>query len=102
MTAVEEEPLNRAYDAGLLRRLLVYLRPYRLPVAGAVLLLLAGAALTLLAPALTQRALDVAIPRHDLGLLGTLAAIFAAGLVLEFLAEYGQTLLTTQVGQRGM
>jgi ATP-binding cassette, subfamily B, multidrug efflux pump len=102
MTAVEEEPLNRAYDAGLLRRLLVYLRPYRLPVAGAVLLLLAGAALTLLAPALTQRALDVAIPRHDLGLLGTLAAIFAAGLVLEFLAEYGQTLLTTQVGQRVM
>jgi ATP-binding cassette subfamily B protein len=102
MTAVEEEPLNRSYDAGLLRRLLVYLRPYRLPVAGAVLLLLAGAALTLLAPALTQRALDVAIPRHDLGLLGTLAAIFAAGLVLEFLAEYGQTLLTTQVGQRVM
>jgi ATP-binding cassette subfamily B multidrug efflux pump len=102
MTAVEEEPLNRSYDAGLLRRLLVYLRPYRLPVAGAVLLLLAGAGLTLLAPALTQRALDVAIPRHDLGLLGTLAAIFAAGLALEFLAEYGQTLLTTQVGQRVM
>ena len=103
MTAVEEEePLNRSYDAGLLRRLLVYLRPYRLQVGGAVLLLLVGAVLTLLAPALTQRALDVAIPRHDVGLLGTLAAIFAVGLVLEFLAEYGQTLLTTQVGQRVM
>jgi ATP-binding cassette subfamily B protein len=103
MTAVEEEePLNRSYDAGLLRRLLVYLRPYRLQVGGAVLLLLVGAVLTLLAPALTQRALDVAIPRHDVGLLGTLAAIFTVGLVLEFLAEYGQTLLTTQVGQRVM
>jgi ATP-binding cassette subfamily B protein len=103
MTAAEEEePLNRSYDAGLLRRLLVYLRPYRLQVGGAVLLLLVGAVLTLLAPALTQRALDVAIPRHDVGLLGTLAAIFAVGLVLEFLAEYGQTLLTTQVGQRVM
>jgi ATP-binding cassette subfamily B multidrug efflux pump len=102
VTAAEEEPLNRSYDAGLLRRLLVYLRPYRVQVAAAVLLLLAGAVLTLLAPALTQRALDVAIPRHDLGLLGTLAAIFAAGLVLEFLAEYGQTLLTTHVGQRVM
>jgi ATP-binding cassette subfamily B protein len=98
----DEEPLNRAYDAGLLRRLLVYLRPYWLQVAAAVLLLLIGAALTLLAPALTQRALDVAIPRRDLGLLATLAAVFAAGLVLEFLVEYAQTLLTTHVGQRVM
>jgi ATP-binding cassette subfamily B protein len=102
MSLAEEEALGRSYDAGLLRRLLVYLKPYRAPVALAVLLLLVGAVLTLLAPALTQRALDVAIPRRDVGLLGTLAALFVAGLVLEFLAEYGQTLLTTYVGQRVM
>src|SRR5687767_4372702 len=102
MSATADEALDRAYDAGLLRRLLVYLKPYRAPVALAVLLLLVGAALTLLAPALTQRALDVAIPRRDVALLGTLAALFALGLVLEFLAEYGQTLLTTYVGQRVM
>jgi ATP-binding cassette subfamily B multidrug efflux pump len=102
MSAEVDEPLDRAYDAGLLRRLLVYLKPYGVQVGLAVLLLLVGAALTLLAPALTQRALDVAIPRRDVGLLGTLAALFAIGLVLEFLAEYGQTLLTTLVGQRVM
>jgi len=102
MSTAADEPLDRAYDAGLLRRLLVYLRPYRAQVALAVLLLLVGAALTLLAPVLTQRALDVAIPRRDVGLLTTLAALFALGLLLEFLAEYGQTLLTTYVGQRVM
>ncbi len=102
MSGAADEPLDRAYDPGLLRRLLVYLRPYRSQVVLAVRLLLVGAALTLLAPALTQRALDVAIPRGDAALLGTLAAVFAFGLVLEFLAEYGQTLLTTYVGQRVM
>jgi len=52
-----EEPLGRGYDAGLLKRLLVYLRPYRLPVFTAVLLLLGGAALTLVWPILTHRPL---------------------------------------------
>lgn len=97
-----DEPLDRAYDAGLLRRLLVYLRPYRLHVAGAVALLLLAAGLTLVGPALTERALDVAIPRRDTALLATLAAIYLAALLLEFLADYGQTLLTTYIGQRVM
>lgn len=97
-----DEPLDRAYDAGLLRRLLVYLRPYRLPVAGAVALLLAAAGLTLVGPALTQRALDLAIPRRDVALLATLAAVYFAALLIEFLADYGQTLLTTYIGQRVM
>src|SRR5262245_3834618 len=97
-----EEPLNRGYDAGLLKRLLVYLRPYKAPVFAAVLLLLGGAALTLVGPALTQRALDIAIPQRDAALLGTLAALYLGALLLEFLFEYGQTLLTTYVGQRIM
>jgi len=100
--AAPDEPLDRAYDAGLLRRLLVYLRPYPLPVGGAVLLLLGGAGLTLVGPALTQRALDVAIPHRDIGLLGTLAALYLGALGLEFVIEYGQTLLTAYVGQRVM
>jgi ATP-binding cassette subfamily B multidrug efflux pump len=98
----QDEVLDRSYDAKLLRRLLVYLRPYRGLTLLAVVLLLAGAGLALVGPALTQRALDVAIPLRDTGLLGTLAALFLAGLVLEFLVEYGQTLLTTYLGQRVM
>ncbi|MEA2724408.1 MAG: ATP-binding cassette, subfamily multidrug efflux pump [Gemmatimonadales bacterium] len=98
----QDEALDKNYDARLLRRLLVYLRPYRSLTVLAVLLLLSGAGLALVGPALTQRALDVAIPARDTGLLGTLALLFLAALVLEFLVEYGQTLLTTYLGQRVM
>jgi ATP-binding cassette subfamily B multidrug efflux pump len=57
----QDEIFEKSYDATLFRRLLVYLRPYRGLTAAAVALLLAGAGLALVGPALTQRALDVAI-----------------------------------------
>ena len=98
----QEEPLGRAYDAGLLRRLLRYLGPYRGLTAVAVLLLLVGAGLALVGPVLTQRALDVAVPTRDAGLLATLAFLLVGSLFLEFLADYGQSLLTTHIGQRVM
>ena len=98
----QDDVLDKGYDAALFRRLLVYLRPYRSLTALAVMLLLAGAGLALVGPALTQRALDVAIPRHDIGLLGTLGALFITALVVDFAVEYGQTLLTTHIAQRVM
>src|SRR3954466_3673648 len=98
----QDEALDRGYDAALLRRLLVYLRPYGGLTILAILLLLAGAGLALVGPLLTQRALDVAIPRHDIGLLGTLAGVFLGALLVDFGVEYGQTLLTTFIGQRVM
>jgi ATP-binding cassette subfamily B multidrug efflux pump len=98
----QDEALDKSYDATLLRRLLVYLRPYRGLALLAVLLLFMSAGLALVGPLLTQRALDVAIPRRDFGLLGTLAVMFLAALLLEFVVEYGQTLLTTYIGQRVM
>jgi ATP-binding cassette subfamily B multidrug efflux pump len=97
-----EDLSDRGYDAALLRRLLVYLRPYRALTAVAVTLLLAGAGLALVGPALTQRALDLAIPHHDTGLLGTLGALFLGALLLDFVVEYGQTFLTAFIGQRVM
>jgi ATP-binding cassette, subfamily B, multidrug efflux pump len=98
----QDEALDRGYDAALFRRLLVYIRPYRALTAFAVLLLLAGAGLALVGPVLTQRALDIAIPHRDMGLLTTLAALFIAALAIDFLVEYGQTLLTAYIGQRVM
>jgi ATP-binding cassette, subfamily B, multidrug efflux pump len=90
------------YDAALLRRLLRYLRPYRWLATGAVLLLLFQSGLALVGPRLTEHALDVAIPRKDLGLLGLLAGLYVGTLLLELVAEYGGVLLTTFVGQRVM
>ncbi|HET8763234.1 MAG TPA: ABC transporter transmembrane domain-containing protein, partial [Gemmatimonadales bacterium] len=97
-----EEPLGQAYDARLLRRLLGYLRPHLRLAFGALVLLLLSAGLALVGPRLTQYALDVAIPRRDVGLLGTLALLYIGALALDFLADYGQTLLTTLIGQRVM
>lgn len=98
----DEEPLGRAYDARLLRRLLQFLRPHWALTALALLLLLVAAVLTLAGPRLTQHALDVAIPARDTGLLTTLALLFLAALALEFIADYAQALLTTTIGQRVM
>lgn len=104
MAAVDprDEPDEKSYDAALMRRLLHYVRPYALLASLALVLLLGTAALTLVGPALTQRALDVAVPKHDTGLLRTLALLFFASLVLEFLFDYCQAYLTSWMGQRVM
>ena len=98
----EEEALGKAYDARLMRRLLAYLRPYRLPVASALLMLLAGAALEVVGPWLVQIALDEAIPARDLRLLALLAAAYVAANALAFLLQYLDELLTTWLGQSVM
>ena len=98
----DSDAAARGYDAALLRRLLAFLRPYRWLTAGAVALLMAQSLLALIGPLLTQHALDVAVPRHDLGLLGLLAALYLGTLLVDFVVEYGGTLLTTYVGQRVM
>ena len=98
----DQEPTPRGYDARLMRRLLGYLRPYRWHAAGALVLLVLLAGLALIGPRLTQHALDAAIPRRDLGLLGLLGALYLGTLLLEFVVEYGGALLTAWIGQRVM
>src|SRR5215207_5223658 len=98
----EAELPHGGYDARLMRRLLGYLRPYRLHAAGALVLLVVQSGLALIGPRLTQQALDAAIPRRDLGLLGLLAALYVGTLLFEFVVEYGGAILTTWIGQRVM
>ena len=98
----EEEALGESYDGRLVRRLLGYLRPYRPQVAVSLLLMLASAGLQLAAPTLTRLAIDRAIPAKDLGLARQLALLLAVALILEFVVEYAQTLLTARIGQKAM
>ena len=98
----EEEALGKAYDARLMRRLLSYLRGYRIQVAAAVLMLVAASGLELVGPWLTKIALDRAVPTADTELLGTLAAIYIASLAAAAALEYARTLLTTWIGQHVM
>lgn len=98
----EEETLGESYDGRLVRRLLGYLRPYRALVALSLLLMVASAALQLAAPSLTRLAIDRAIPARDIGMARQLALLLALALLLEFVTEYLQTVLTARIGQRAM
>jgi ATP-binding cassette subfamily B protein len=98
----QEESLGKAYDARLMRRLLRYLRPYGLPVAGALLMLLTIAAAEIAGPWLTQIAIDQAIPAGDLRLLTLLAAAYLSASLLTFILRYVEKILTTWLGQTVM
>jgi ATP-binding cassette, subfamily B, multidrug efflux pump len=92
----------KRYDRRLVRRLLVYVRPYRALVAGALVLLMTEGLLQLVGPILTQRVIDVALPARDAALAWRSALLFAGSLVIAFGCSYGETILTTMLGQRVM
>src|SRR5688572_10608597 len=98
----EEDVLGKAYDGRLMRRLLVYLRPYRGLLFGAIAVLLAEALLALAGPLFTREVIDVALPARDGGLVTRLALLLAATLVIQFALEYAGTMLTSLLGQRVM
>jgi ATP-binding cassette subfamily B multidrug efflux pump len=99
---VEEEALGKAYDARLMRRLLRYLRPYKLPVVAAVALLMLGSAMEVVGPWLTQLVIDRAIPTGDYALLGKLTLAYVGAVVIGAGFQYGQDILTTWLGQSVM
>ena len=98
----EEEALGKAYDARLMRRLLRYLRPYWRHVALALLVLLLGAAVSIIGPWITQLVIDEAIPGEDTRLLGILALAFLGTVLLGFVLEYVEAVVTTWLGQSVM
>ncbi len=102
MSQMADDAVGVTVDATLLRRLVKYLRSAWLLTLGALAALLVSSALNLVGPRVLQQAIDVAIPKHDTGLLATLAAVLAASLFLEFLTGYASAVLTTLIGQRVM
>src|SRR5206468_6469793 len=59
-------------------------------------------ALQVVGPLLTQRVIDVAVPRHDTRTIWICVAIFLGVLAFEFVASFWQTWLTSLLGQRVM
>src|SRR6185369_1299782 len=98
----EEDALGKVYDSRLARRLLVYVRPYGGLVLAALVLLLGEGLLQLVGPMLTQRVVDVALPTRDLGLVRTAALLGALSVLASFAFQYGETMLTSLLGQRVM
>jgi len=98
----DDEILGKAYDARLMRRLLVYLVPYWRQVALAATAILIGAGAALAQPYLVKVAIDGFIATGEVVGLGRLAALYFAILVIAFGAEYLQTWTMQMTGQRIM
>ena len=98
----DDEILGKAYDAVLMRRLLVYLRPYWRQVIVAFLAILVGSGAALAQPYLFKVAIDRYVSAGQLDGLGWLAGLYAVILVAAFVAEYVQTWTMQLTGQRIM
>jgi ATP-binding cassette subfamily B multidrug efflux pump len=98
----DDDAVGKVYDGRLARRLFAYARPYRALIAGALALLLTDGLLQLAGPLLTRTVIDDALPARDFSLVTWATTIYAASLVASFACAYGETLLTSLLGQRVM
>jgi ATP-binding cassette subfamily B multidrug efflux pump len=97
----------RELDLRLLRRLLVYLRPYRVQVAVSFALLLAVSALGIAAPYLVKLTIDQALESGGqiaarLAELHKIGLLYVAVLLVTAVVHYGQIVLLQSTGQRVM
>ena len=100
--STDDDALGKAYDARLVRRLLSYVRPYRPLVVAALACLVLQSGMQLVGPLLTRWVIDRALPARDTALVVQATALYAALLVGQFGAAFGETLYTALLGQRVM
>lgn len=107
----EDEILGKAYDARLARRLWDFVRPYKRLVSITLLIALLSVGDDLLAPFITQQAIDRFIaPAHTGGLTLSdrtrgafiMGLLYLVTLVIGFLLRYQQTFTLSVLGQRIM
>jgi len=99
---MQEEVLGKAYDSRLMRRLLVYLVPYRRIVAAALGLILLESLAEIAFPWLTRIAIDDYIGPGDTNGLLMIAAVYFGILVLKLGIGFIETFLLQSTGQRIM
>jgi len=98
----EEEAIDKAYDAHLMRRLLRYLSPYKLQVLSSMLIIGVASLLQVSSPYLTKIAIDNHIAHGDLAGLNKVVLIYLAIILFGFLLGYLQTYIMQLTGQRIM
>lgn len=82
------------------RRLFGYLRPFWLPMVLAALCLLLASGTNLIFPWVIQHLLDSVFLRHDQGLLNQIALLLLAVFFFSMLFGFGQSYLTSYIGER--
>lgn len=102
MSTGQDEVLGKAYDARLMRRLLVYLKPHLRSVAIAFLAIVGSSIVDLAQPWITQQAIDRYIATGDLAGLTRIVLLFLGLLIAGFACEYVQTFVLQTTGQKIM
>ncbi len=98
----EEEVLGKAYDSRLMRRLMVYLLPYRKIVLFAFLLIMVESLIEISFPWLTMIAVDRYILQGNMGGLSLIASAYFGLLVVKYGIGFLQTYTLQSTGQRIM
>jgi ATP-binding cassette subfamily B multidrug efflux pump len=112
----DEEVLGKAYDSRLMKRLLTYLRPYRMQVVIALIAIVLKAGADVLGPYLTKVAIDKYLASHTeshslldrflsprpLTGIAQIAGIYVGLLLFSFLLEFTQTYIMQWTGQKVM
>jgi ABC-type multidrug transport system fused ATPase/permease subunit len=96
----DESESSGGYHPQVIRRMLGFLRPYRLLMVVAGILMLVESGLTLVAPLLLRTAVDDYIVPGDAAGLDRIAVVIAAAFIGLFVASAGQSYLLGRVGQR--
>ena len=96
----DDEILGKAYDSRLMKRLLVYARPYRFHVIGAILLTILISAFGPVRPYLTKIAVDDYIAHNNARGLLNIALLLIATLILQGVVQYLMTWFTQWIGQK--
>lgn len=97
-----EADLGKAYDARLIRRLWVYVRPYQKYFWAALVCLPLTSAMSLAQPYLLKLAIDHNIASQDGHGLARTASLYALAMVGEFSLLYVQYYLTMLVAQKSL
>lgn len=102
----EEEAFRKSFDYKLARRILVYVKPYRLPVTLALICLLLGTLAAATTPLFLRYAIDHAIvPTQSIELIERyrllliISGLFLLVRIFDFWVNYAQTYLINWVGQ---
>lgn len=102
LQAAGKEGAGQVFNPRVVRRMLVYVWPYRWRVLAGAALMLVVTATTLVVPYLTKLAIDQAITVGDGALLTLLTVLLAATFLVQFVASALQRYLLGWVGQRAL